>query len=163
MISQMLQAFQAPGHVSLEGGLSLRAVGLSADRTGQGWATGIGVYEQFYLSGIVFLYQSFQLFDLVVALFYCKIPGHGEVAIYMNGRAIADGAEIVNVHPIVAAVLPHDVHQMADDFRFSFVHDAGDGSSQQLQAGIKNDQAENNGGEIVEPGSAGEIQQQHAD
>ena len=62
------------------------------------------MHKHFDGSREIFPDQAIQVIHLLVRLVYIKIPGHGEVAVEVQNNPVLDGAQVVQINPVIRLV-----------------------------------------------------------
>src|SRR5687768_16502181 len=135
-----------------------RAVVFDADGARDGQAS-VGMHEQFYRISEFFSDQVSKIVYFFVRLVDVEIPRYCQVAIDVQRAAILDDPDIVNIDPVFAAFTIQRRDHLAQQFIVAFIHNAGDGSANDLETCVKDDAAKKYCYSAVKPRATGQEQQ----
>jgi len=141
---------QRPLDAGLEGVFAHAAVFLPADTAGEVKA-GIGVDEELHGLAPAAADERGQRVDLGVGLEDIQIPGNGEVTVDVEETAVFDDTKIMQVDPVGATVGIDIGDHVLQQLEVGFVHDPGDGFTQDVVAGVENYPREDEGNDAVQP------------
>jgi len=104
------------------------------------------------LDGLAELFadERCQHIDLRMRLHEIEVPGQGEVTVDMQQPTVLDHPQVMQVYPVLAAVVVEIGHHVAEQLHIRLVHDAGDGAAQDAIARIDDDACEDEGDDGIQ-------------
>lgn len=154
--------FCVPADTLYEGMFAAGTVAAEADGAG-GRAARFGLDEYLDVFFEVFADDLFKMFFFFVDFADVEEPRHRHVAVDVEMASVFRHTDVVDVDPVVAAIVVKDLNEVVEKCYVEFVHDACDRFADDACAGADDDDAEENGDERVEDDFSGHHDQDEAD